>query len=73
MQWILGHGLKLYLVIINIRYRSTFDFFFFYLCNIESTLKLNYEGTDTHMGPNGPHSKFIYCDDMFMRVRLALD
>ena len=36
----------------------------FSLVNVESTSKLDYEGVNTLMGPNGPHAELIYHDDI---------
>ena len=60
MQWIVGHKLKLYLVI-YIEYWNVVDSL---QQDIESTLELDFEGANTPMGLNGPCSELKYHDDM---------
>ena len=60
MQWIVGHRLKLRLVVIYIRYWSATDFLQW---NVESTLELNYERANTPMDPNGPYFELINHDN----------
>ena len=44
-------------VVIYIGYRSLVDSL---QCNVESTLKLNYEGVSIPISPNGPRYELIY-------------
>ena len=60
MQWMVGHGPKLRLIVIYIWYQNTVNFL---QGNAESTSKLDFEGANTSMGSNGPHSELIYHDD----------
>ena len=60
MQWIVGHGPKLCVIVIYVRYQNTVSSLQW---NVESTSKLDFEEANTPMGPNGPHSELIYHDD----------
>ena len=61
MQWIIGHGFELRLIVIYIGYWSGVDSLQW---NVESTLELYYERASIPMGPNGPRLELIYHDDM---------
>ena len=60
MWWIVGHRPELRLIIIHIGYQSAIDSLQW---NVESTSKLDYEGTINPMGLSGPYSELIYHDD----------
>ena len=60
MQWIMGHGSELHLVVIYTQYWNAVDSLY---QNDESTSELDSEGANTPMGPNGAHSELIYHDD----------
>ena len=62
MQWIVGYGPELHLVVIYIGYWSVVDFLQW---NVESTSKLNSKKASTPVVPNGSCSKLIYHDDTF--------
>ena len=54
MQWIVGHRPEFHLVVSYKRYWSAVNS---QKWDVESTLKLNYEGISIPIGPNGPYSK----------------
>ena len=61
MQWIVGHKLELYLIVIYIGYWTAVDSLQW---NVESTSKVDFKGASTPMGPNGLCTNLIYHDDM---------
>lgn len=61
MQWIVGHGPEIRLVI-YIRYWNSIDFLQW---NVKSTSELDSEEVSTFMGPSGPYSELIYHDKTF--------
>ena len=69
MLWVVDYRPELHLVIIYIGYQSAINSL---QQDIESTSKLDYEGANTPMGPNGSRSKLIYHDDTVYEIGLAL-
>ena len=61
MQQMVNHRLELHLVVIYKGHWSAIDHPLQW--NVESTSELDYEGTNTPMGPSGPHFELIYHDD----------
>ena len=57
MLWIVAHGPKLCLVVIYIQHWNVVDSLQW---NLESTSKLDFEGVNTLMGPNGARFDLIY-------------
>ena len=57
MQWVVGHGPELCLIVIYIGDWSVVDSLQW---NVESNSKLDSKGASTPMGPNGPRSNLIY-------------
>ena len=59
MQWVIGHEPEFFLIVIYIKYWSVVDSLQW---DVESTLKLDYKGTSTPIGPNGPLFELINPD-----------
>ena len=61
MQWIVGHELELFHVVIYIGYQNAIDSLQW---NVELISELNYGGASNPVGLSGLHSKLMYHDDI---------
>ena len=68
MQWIVIHGLKLYLVVIYIRYSSAVDSLQW---DVELTSELDYEKANTPIGPSGYRSELIFYVDTIYKGQIG--